>query len=128
MRSLLVSLVPAAAFAPLFFHLSFSVLPCPLLPYSTVDVVGCQEHRVLRTDRAIDAQAKTILGLLRTEGARSSFVAGGRSWLHYRRRLCSAEASRTAGGTAHAVALLDCPRAQPVAPRRPRRVAADGRR
>jgi uncharacterized protein YecT (DUF1311 family) len=96
------------AVAPPVIHEPFTALPCPLHPDTTIDVVGCQEHRVLRTDRAIDAQVRTIFGLLRTENRRSAFGDGERNWLHHRRQSCSAEASRLAGGSEHAVALLSC--------------------
>jgi uncharacterized protein YecT (DUF1311 family) len=108
MRGILVSLVTAAAIAPPVIHEPFTALPCPLHPDTTIDVIGCQEHRVLRTDRAINVQAGTIFRLLRTETRRSSFVAGERGWLQYRRQSCSAEASHVVGGKAHAVALLTC--------------------
>jgi len=108
MRATLATFLAAAAIAPPVIHEPFTALPCPLHPDTTIDVVGCQEHRVLRTDRAIDAQVKAIFGLLRTDGRRSPFAAGERSWLHFRRQSCAAEASRFAGGSAHAVALLSC--------------------
>jgi uncharacterized protein YecT (DUF1311 family) len=108
MRATLATLLTAAAIAPPVIHEPFTALPCPLHPDTTIDVVGCQEHRVLRTDRAIDAQARAVFGLLRTDSRRSTFVAGERSWLQYRGRSCAAEASRLEGGSAHAVALLSC--------------------
>jgi uncharacterized protein YecT (DUF1311 family) len=108
MRGLLVSLVTAAAIAPPVIHEPFTALPCPLHPDTTIDVIGCQEHRVLRTDHAIDTGARDIFRLLRTENRRSTFVSGERSWLQYRRQSCSVEASHFAGGSEHAVALLSC--------------------
>jgi len=108
MRGIFVTLVTAAAIAPPVIHEPFTALPCPLHPDTTIDVIGCQEHRVLRGDRAIDAQVKTIFRLLRTDSARTTFVAAERSWLQYRRQSCSAEASKFAGGSLHPVALLSC--------------------
>jgi uncharacterized protein YecT (DUF1311 family) len=108
MRGLLVSLVTAAAIAPPVIHEPFTPLPCPLHPDTTTDVVGCQEHRVLRTDRAIDVQVAAIFRTLRTDTLRTSFVDSERNWLRYRRQSCSIETSRLAGGSAHAVALLNC--------------------
>jgi uncharacterized protein YecT (DUF1311 family) len=108
MRARLATLVTAAVIAPPVIHEPFTALPCPLHPDTTIDVVGCQEHRVLRTDRAIDAQVTAIFRLLRTDGRRSTFATGERSWLQYRRQSCATEASRVAGGSAHAVALLSC--------------------
>src|SRR6476660_4717160 len=106
MRGILVLLVAAAAIGPPVIHEPFSALPCPLHPDTTIDVVGCQEHRVLRGDRAIDTRVKAVFQLLRTESDRSTFVTSERSWLHYRRQSCAAEASHVVGGSLHAVALL----------------------
>jgi uncharacterized protein YecT (DUF1311 family) len=108
MRGILVSLVTVAAIAPPVIHEPFTALPCPLHPDTTIDVIGCQEHRVLRTDHAIDTRARGILRLLRTENGRSTFVSGERGWLQYRRQSCSAEASHVVDGKARAVALLTC--------------------
>jgi len=108
MRRLLGTLIAAAAVAPPVIHEPFTPLPCPLHPDTTIDVIGCQEHRVLRTDRTIDTQVRTIFQLLRSDNRRATFVAGERSWLQYRRASCSTEASHFAGGSAHAVALLSC--------------------
>ncbi len=108
MRGILVLLVAAAAIAPPVIHEPFTALPCPLHPDTTIDVIGCQEHRVLRGDRAIDAQVKTIFRLLRAERARATFVGAERSWLQYRRQSCSTEASKFSGGSLHPVALLSC--------------------
>jgi uncharacterized protein YecT (DUF1311 family) len=107
MRGILASLVTAAAIAPPVIHEPFTAITCPLRPGTTIDVIGCQEHRVLRTDRAIDAQAGGIFRLLRTESRRAAFVAAERSWLHYRRQSCSVESSRLTGSE-HPVALLTC--------------------
>ncbi len=93
---------------PPVIHEPFTALPCPIRPDTNIDIEGCQEHRILRTDRAIDAQVRTIFRLLRTQSARLLFVTGERDWLHYRRASCAAEASRYAGGTAAPVAYLSC--------------------
>ena len=98
----------AAAPAPPVIHEPFHALPCPIHPDTTIDVEGCQEHRILRTDRAIDTQVRLIFRRLRTRAVRASFVAGERNWLHYRRQSCSAEASFYAGGTMEPVAYLTC--------------------
>jgi uncharacterized protein YecT (DUF1311 family) len=118
-RWILVTLVavflvaaPAAALVarltPPVIHEPFTALPCPIHPDTTIDIEGCQEHRILRTDRAIDVQVKAIFRLLRTQSARLSFVIGEHDWLHYRRASCSAEASHYAGGTAEPIAYLNC--------------------
>lgn len=107
MRWVLLALV-AAAVGPPVIHEPFTPLPCPIHPDTTIDVEGCQEVRVLRTDRAIDGEVGKIFRLLRTQSARSSFVDGERSWLHYRRASCLAEASVSAGGSNEAVGFLNC--------------------
>jgi uncharacterized protein YecT (DUF1311 family) len=94
--------------APPVIHEPFTALTCPIRPDTNIDLQGCEEHRILRTDRAIDAQVKTIFRLLRTQSARVSFVTGEHDWLHFRRASCSAEASHYAGGTAEPVAYLSC--------------------
>jgi uncharacterized protein YecT (DUF1311 family) len=101
MRRILASLVTTAAIAPPVIHEPFAAVTCPLHPDTTSEVIGCQEHRVLRTDRAIDAEVRSIFDLLRTQSRRSTFVAAERSWLRYRRESCSVEASTPA-------ALLSC--------------------
>jgi len=98
----------AGAPTPPVIHEPFTPLPCPIHPDTTIDVEGCQEHRILRTDRAIDKEVKTIFGLLRTGDARASFAAGEQDWLRYRRRSCAAEAAVYAGGSAAPVAYLSC--------------------
>ncbi|HET7647728.1 MAG TPA: lysozyme inhibitor LprI family protein [Gaiellaceae bacterium] len=109
MVSVLASLLLAAAIAPPVIHEPFTPLPCPIHPDTTVDVEGCQERRILRTDRQIDGAVRTVFRLLRTRRARLSFVDGERSWLHYRRSSCTAEAAtRYAGGSAEPVAYLSC--------------------
>jgi uncharacterized protein YecT (DUF1311 family) len=94
---------------PPVIHEPFTALPCPIHPDTSIDVEGCQEVRVLRTDRAIDREVAKIFRLLPpTQGARSKFVDGEQSWLHYRRQSCLAESSRFQGGTAQPVAFLNC--------------------
>jgi uncharacterized protein YecT (DUF1311 family) len=94
--------------APPVIHEPFTPLPCPIHPDTTIDVEGCQEARILRTDRAIDDTVAAVFRLLRTDRARASFVDGERHWLHYRRESCLAEASAYAGGSAEPVAYLSC--------------------
>lgn len=107
MRWLVVTLL-AANLTPPVIHEPFTALPCTIHPDTTIEVEGCQEMRVLRTDRAIDREVKTIFGLLGTRSARASFVAGEQNWLHYRRQSCIAEASRYGRGSAEPVAYLTC--------------------
>lgn len=94
--------------APPVIREPFTALPCPIHPDTTIEVEGCQEMRILRTDRAIDAEVKAIFGRLPTPSARASFVTGEQSWLRYRQQSCASEAAVDAGGSAEPVALLTC--------------------
>jgi uncharacterized protein YecT (DUF1311 family) len=97
-----------AGLAPPVIHEPFTPLPCPLHPDTTLDVEGCQEVRILRTDRAIDDAVSVVFRRLRTMNARLSFVAGEQNWLRYRRQSCLAEASRYRRGTVEQVAYATC--------------------
>src|ERR1700730_4944370 len=107
---LLVWLPPkgSAASGPPVVTESFTKLPCPAKPKSTLDFEGCLERTVLRSDSAINARAAEIFQLLRPRATRTAFVEGERSWLVYRRKSCDAEASIYAGGSAEPLALLRC--------------------
>jgi uncharacterized protein YecT (DUF1311 family) len=103
----LVALLAAAVLKPPVIHETFTVLPCPKHPVSTLDLEGCSEQAIVRTDRKIDAQAKAIFMLLRPD-ARATFVRGERAWLQYRQASCSAAASKYAGGTFSGVVAASC--------------------
>ena len=98
----------SAALAPPVIHEPFTPLPCPMHPVSTLDIEGCQERALLRSDRTVDASARAVFYLLRSRSARTDFVRGERSWLAYRRSSCAAEASKYAGGTAEPVEFAAC--------------------
>ncbi|MDP9224373.1 MAG: DUF1311 domain-containing protein, partial [Actinomycetota bacterium] len=83
-------------------------LPCPTHPGSTIEIEGCLERSVVRSDRRINAKAATIFRLLRTDSDRVAFVEGEQAWLRYRRRSCTATASVYRGGSAEPVAFLRC--------------------
>jgi uncharacterized protein YecT (DUF1311 family) len=103
----LVVLLAAAVLKPPVIHEQFTVLPCPTHPVSTLDLEGCAEHAIVRTDRKIDAEAKKIFNLLRPD-ARATFVSGERAWLQYRQASCFAESSKYAGGTLSGVVAASC--------------------
>jgi uncharacterized protein YecT (DUF1311 family) len=100
--------VVSAASGPPVISESFTKLPCPANPKSTVDYEGCLEQKLLRSDRAINTQAAQIFQLLGSVSARAAFGFGERAWLTYRRRSCTAESSIYAGGTAKPLAFLRC--------------------
>jgi uncharacterized protein YecT (DUF1311 family) len=94
--------------SPPIINEPWTPLPCPQHPVSTVDIEGCLERDVVRSDRLINAKAATIFNLIGRASDRSSFVAGERAWLQYRRRSCTAAASVYRGGSAEPVAFLQC--------------------
>jgi uncharacterized protein YecT (DUF1311 family) len=87
---------------------SFTVLPCPVDPVSTLALEGCAEKALLGSDRAINARSRRIFGLLRSNVARDDFVRGEQSWLDYRRSSCAAESSKYAEGSLEPVAFAHC--------------------
>ena len=100
--------VSAGAAGPPVIRESFTVLPCPAHSVSTLDLEGCAEKALLGSDRAINARAKKIFGLLRSSVARGAFIRGEQSWLDYRRSSCAAESSKYAGGSLEPVAFGHC--------------------
>ena len=70
--------------------------------------MGVAEKAILSSDRAINAQAKRIFGLLGSHAARVSFVEGEQSWLRYRSASCTAQVSNYAGGSIQPVVYADC--------------------
>jgi uncharacterized protein YecT (DUF1311 family) len=89
-------------------HETFTTLPCPAHPTTTIAEEGCAEKAILVGDHAINTQTKVIFGLLRSTTARASFVRGEKAWLSYRRTSCSAEASVYTGGSLEPVAYALC--------------------
>jgi uncharacterized protein YecT (DUF1311 family) len=97
--------------APPTIEEQFTPLPCPrsrTARGSTLGAEACAEHRILRTDAAINARAAAIFGLLRDEAARRRFVAAERAWLAYRKASCTSVADVYRGGSAEPVAFADC--------------------
>jgi uncharacterized protein YecT (DUF1311 family) len=98
----------AAKLAPPVIHESFTPLPCPAKPTSTLDLEGCAEQRILRTDRRIDAVARSIFARLFDDAARRRFVAAQRAWLAYRRADCMSMSDRYEGGTLAGLVASSC--------------------
>jgi len=97
-----------AAVGPPVIREPWTPLPCPAHPTSTVEIEGCLERDVMRSDRSIDNKAATVFRLIKREADRAAFVSGERSWLQYRRRSCAATASVYRGGSAEPIAYLAC--------------------
>ena len=102
-----VAVLAGTALKPPVIHEVFTPLPCPKHQVSTLDIEGCLEQAILKTDRTINADARAIFNRLRPS-ARASFVAGEQAWLRYRNLSCVAEASKYAGGTAAGVVAAGC--------------------
>jgi uncharacterized protein YecT (DUF1311 family) len=66
----------------------FTPLPCPSHPESTLDLEGCAEQRILRTDHQIDSVARSIFTRLSDDAARRRFIAAQTAWLAYRQADC----------------------------------------
>ena len=104
---MLVALVLAAAVSPPVIHESFAPLPCPKHQVSTLDIEGCLERQILKSDKQIDTRVASIFALLRPD-ARAGFAQSERAWLASRRASCEAESSKYAGGTFAGVAAASC--------------------
>ena len=108
---LIAAVAATATLKPPVIKESFTLLPCPKNPQSTLDLEGCAEHRILRTDAAINARVKTIFVLLgrdRTVAAQARFVRGERAWLAYRRAVCDSRSDVFEGGTLAGLAAANC--------------------
>ena len=98
-----------AAGAPPVIHETFTPLPCKGAPSqrTTLELEGCAERQVLKSDRRIDGLTTTIYGKLPGPG-RASFVTASQRWLEYRDSYCSAAASPAAGGSEAPVIVAQC--------------------
>src|SRR4051812_8648415 len=109
--ALIAAAVPAsasAAPAPPVIKEGFTLPPCPPSPTTTLELEGCAEHRILKTDTVINARVKAIYRLLRTDAAKTHFVAGERAWLAYRKASCMSRSDVYEGGTLAAVEYGNC--------------------
>jgi uncharacterized protein YecT (DUF1311 family) len=75
---------------------------------STLDLEGCAEQRILRTDRRIDAVARSIFVRLFDGAARRRFIVAERAWLAYRRAYCSSMSDQYEGGTLAGLVAASC--------------------
>jgi uncharacterized protein YecT (DUF1311 family) len=98
----------ATALSPPVIHEVFTLLPCPAHPVSTLDLEGCAEQRIVRSDRQIDALARAIFERLHDDAARLRFIAAQSAWLAFRQADCASVSDRYEGGTQAAVVAADC--------------------
>jgi uncharacterized protein YecT (DUF1311 family) len=102
------TVAPQSAPAPPVITERFTLMPCPASPKSTLDFEGCAEHRILKSDRAINAVARKIFRQLATTTARARFVRAERAWLTYRRAACQSNADLFEGGSAAGIVFAEC--------------------
>lgn len=87
---------------------SFTLLPCPSKPKTTLDFEGCAEHRIVASDAAINKRVKTVFFLLRSAASRGRFVRAEHAWLAYRRATCMSRSDVFEGGTLAVVTFAGC--------------------
>jgi uncharacterized protein YecT (DUF1311 family) len=105
------SSVAAAALKPPVIHERFTLLPCPANPKTTLELEGCAEHRIVKSDTAINTRVRVIFFLLkrvRSVDAQVRFVRGERAWLTYRQALCESRADVFEGGTLAGLVAANC--------------------
>jgi uncharacterized protein YecT (DUF1311 family) len=100
----------AARLTPPVVKETFSPLPCTGSPghRSTLQLEGCAEQQILRSDRQINALNRTIFGKLASNSARRDLIGGHRAWLAYRHAYCLSVSDVFAGGTEAGVVAADC--------------------
>ena len=99
---------PQSSLEPPVISEGFTLLPCPATPRSTLDFEGCAQHKILKSDRAINAVAGKIFRQLGTRTARARFVRAERAWLTYRRAACKSRADLFEGGSAAGILFAEC--------------------
>lgn len=100
----------ATKLSPPAIHESFTLLPCRGNPGSrtTLELEGCAEHQILRTDKSIDALERTLFYRLGTASARGDLIAAARAWVRYRHSDCLSNSDVYQGGTLAGVVFADC--------------------
>lgn len=97
----------AAALSAPVVHESFTLLPCPQKPRTTVQLEGCAEHKVMARDKQINTLNAKIFAALNRTG-RADLVTSNADWVTYRSAACTTEASVYAGGTIQPIAYANC--------------------
>ncbi len=98
----------SARLSPPVIHEVFTPMPCPAHPSTTLDFEGCDEQRILRTDRQIDLVARSIFSDLYDDAARRRFIAAQDAWLAYRAADCTSMSDQYEGGTLAGVVAASC--------------------
>jgi uncharacterized protein YecT (DUF1311 family) len=100
----------ASKLSPPVIHEKFTPLPCTGQPNNrtTLEMEGCAERDILRTDATINKLAKSVFHLLRGDSARRRFIVAERAWLGFRRADCLSVSDLFQGGTEAAVIDAQC--------------------
>jgi uncharacterized protein YecT (DUF1311 family) len=100
----------AAKLAPPVIHESFTPLPCNGAPNhrTTLQLEGCAEQQILRSDKKIDGLNQAIFGKLFDDRARRDLITGHKAWLAYRHAFCQSESDAFEGGTEAGVLFAIC--------------------
>ena len=104
--------------APPVIHEPFasSPLPCSGAPghRTTLQLEGCLERGILKTDATIEGLDRSIVSLLGKASPQRGFIAGVRAWLAYRSADCEAMSGVYEGGTLAGVVYAECVAARNV--------------
>ncbi len=105
---MLIALLAALALSPPVVKDTFTPLPCPKNPQTTLELEGCAEQRILATDAKINAVAKTIFGRLQDDAAKRHFIAAQKAWVSFRKADCTSVGDKYEGGTLAGVVAAQC--------------------
>ena len=87
---------------------TFTKLPCPAKPKTTLQLMGCAGKRIMHSDEEINKRVRAVWTLLKTAAPRTRFVAAERAWFAFRRAFCLSRADVFAGGTLAKVQYAEC--------------------
>jgi uncharacterized protein YecT (DUF1311 family) len=108
--SALASRTHTTRLSPPVIHEPFAPLPCTGKPSdrSTLQMEGCGEQQVLKSDKQIDTLNKRIFPTLPSDSARRQFIAGHNAWIAYRHEYCLSASDVFQGGSEAGVVYIDC--------------------
>jgi uncharacterized protein YecT (DUF1311 family) len=100
----------ATRLEPVVIHETFTPLPCSGAPghRTTLEMEGCAEKQILKTDTQVDVLAAQIFPILPDNRARRDFNAAQRAWLSYRKADCFSMSDVFEGGTEAGVLDAQC--------------------
>jgi uncharacterized protein YecT (DUF1311 family) len=95
---------------PVVIHEPFTPLPCSGAPghRTTLQMEGCAEKQILRTDVQIDLLEAQIFPILFNDRARRDLNAAQHAWLNYRKADCLSMSDLFEGGTQAGVVDAQC--------------------